>query len=189
MRRGWVRFYRGGESGRGRSHRRGNCRSGNGWGGSPWRSLSAAPLRHPRASLSGSPSRGFRHSSEPRWTGHFPPGGWEAHHIIHWADGGETRLDNLILLCRHHHRALHEEGFRVRLRSDGTPRFSDRTGWPLPDLAPPTPALSEDPIQTLCRRNRQRGVRPDAWTASSRWKRAGDIPWTVEGRVREVVEG
>lgn len=35
----------------------------------------------------------------------------DAHHIVHWADGGETRLDNLLLLCRHHHRLLHEGGF------------------------------------------------------------------------------
>jgi len=39
----------------------------------------------------------------------------DAHHITHWADGGETKLDNLILLCRRHHRALHEEGFRVEV--------------------------------------------------------------------------
>ena len=37
----------------------------------------------------------------------------DAHHVVHWADGGETRLSNLILACRFHHRALHEEGFRV----------------------------------------------------------------------------
>ncbi|MEX2526615.1 MAG: hypothetical protein WEA09_03160, partial [Gemmatimonadota bacterium] len=80
-------------------------------------------------------------------------------------------------------------GFRVKLRSDGTPRFSDRTGWPLPDAAPPSPVLSKDPIQALRRRNREHGARPDEWTASSRWKRPGDIPWSVEARVREVVEG
>ena len=39
----------------------------------------------------------------------------DAHHIKHWADGGETRLDNLVLLCRRHHRAVHEEGFRVEI--------------------------------------------------------------------------
>jgi hypothetical protein len=35
----------------------------------------------------------------------------DGHHIRHWADGGPTRLDNLVLLCRHHHRLLHEGGY------------------------------------------------------------------------------
>ena len=35
----------------------------------------------------------------------------DAHHVVHWADGGETKLANLASLCRFHHRALHEEGF------------------------------------------------------------------------------
>ena len=43
----------------------------------------------------------------------------DAHHIKHWADGGETRLDNLALLCRRHHRAVHEEGFRVEIVACG----------------------------------------------------------------------
>jgi HNH endonuclease/Domain of unknown function (DUF222) len=44
----------------------------------------------------------------------------DAHHITHWADGGATHLDNLVLLCRHHHRLLHEGGYYVV--RDG-PRF------------------------------------------------------------------
>ena len=45
----------------------------------------------------------------------------DAHHVEHWADGGETRLQNLVLACRFHHRALHEGGFRVVLGdTDGT---------------------------------------------------------------------
>jgi hypothetical protein len=35
------------------------------------------------------------------------------HHIIHWADGGRTDLDNLILLCHHHHTLTHEAGYRI----------------------------------------------------------------------------
>ena len=42
----------------------------------------------------------------------------DAHHIKHWADGGETSLDNLVTLCRHHHRGLHQGLFDVVLRSD-----------------------------------------------------------------------
>jgi hypothetical protein len=37
----------------------------------------------------------------------------DAHHIRHWADGGPTNLDNLVQLCRHHHRLLHEGGYAV----------------------------------------------------------------------------
>ena len=37
----------------------------------------------------------------------------QAHHIQHWAQGGPTTLSNLVLLCRRHHRAVHEEGFQV----------------------------------------------------------------------------
>lgn len=38
----------------------------------------------------------------------------DAHHLEHWADGGATTLNNLVLLCRRHHRAVHEGGFRVQ---------------------------------------------------------------------------
>jgi hypothetical protein len=40
----------------------------------------------------------------------------DAHHIEHWADGGETSLENLVQLCRHHHRLVHEGGFTVQRR-------------------------------------------------------------------------
>ncbi|MEA2506856.1 MAG: hypothetical protein QOH48_1474 [Actinomycetota bacterium] len=38
-----------------------------------------------------------------------------AHHIIHWAHGGATQLDNLVLLCSFHHKLVHEGGWRVGL--------------------------------------------------------------------------
>jgi hypothetical protein len=43
----------------------------------------------------------------------------DAHHIRHWCDGGETRLDNLILLCRRHHALLHQEGFEIVKGTEG----------------------------------------------------------------------
>jgi hypothetical protein len=43
------------------------------------------------------------------------PASWtDAHHLIHWLHGGATNLDNLVLLCRTHHRAAHEGGWRLR---------------------------------------------------------------------------
>lgn len=43
----------------------------------------------------------------------------DGHHIVHWAHGGETRLDNLVLLCRRHHRLVHELGCKVTRTADG----------------------------------------------------------------------
>ena len=41
-------------------------------------------------------------------------GRWlDAHHVVHWADGGETNLENLVLLCTHHHKLLHEGEFEI----------------------------------------------------------------------------
>jgi hypothetical protein len=42
-----------------------------------------------------------------------------AHHIIHWIDGGETELDNLILLCSFHHHVVHEGQWTIRLATTG----------------------------------------------------------------------
>jgi hypothetical protein len=44
-----------------------------------------------------------------------PPAWTDGHHIIHWSDGGPTELDNLVSLCRRHHRAVHEQGWRIRI--------------------------------------------------------------------------
>src|ERR1039457_3127157 len=47
-----------------------------------------------------------------------PPAWTDGHHIIHWADGGPTELENLVSLCRPHHRAVHEQGQRIHI-ADG----------------------------------------------------------------------
>jgi len=43
----------------------------------------------------------------------------DAHHVRHWCDGGETSLNNLITLCRYHHRLLHQEGYEIVKKNDG----------------------------------------------------------------------
>ena len=56
----------------------------------------------------------------------------DAHHIRHWAHGGETRLDNLVLLCRRHHTCVHEGGYTIRrhVTDQGLNfQFVDPTGW------------------------------------------------------------
>ena len=52
----------------------------------------------------------------------------EAHHIEHWAEGGETSLENLVHLCSFHHRELHEGGFRIERATGGELRFFNRYG-------------------------------------------------------------
>jgi hypothetical protein len=61
----------------------------------------------------------------------------QGHHIRHWANGGPTRLDNLTLLCRFHHRAVHEEGYRIEPLPDGDLRFRHPNGWLIPEVPPP----------------------------------------------------
>src|SRR5690606_3369543 len=69
----------------------------------------------------------------------------DAHHIVHWADGGATALTNLVLLCRHHHRAVHEEGFRIARDAAGDLRFHHPDGRVIP-AAPAAPTLQADLI-------------------------------------------
>jgi hypothetical protein len=55
-----------------------------------------------------------------RFPGCDRPADWtDAHHLKHWADGGETVMDNLVLLCRRHHRKVHEEGWQLGITADG----------------------------------------------------------------------
>jgi 5-methylcytosine-specific restriction protein A len=51
-----------------------------------------------------------------------PPSWCEVHHIHEWERGGETRLSNLVMLCKVHHRQIHSTGWIVRIR-DGLPEF------------------------------------------------------------------
>ena len=63
-----------------------------------------------------------RHCAFPACTR--PPVMTQAHHIVHWADGGSTSLDNLVLLCGEHHRTVHHTPWQVRLSAhDQRPEF------------------------------------------------------------------
>lgn len=64
------------------------------------------------------------------------PASWcIAHHIIHWADGGPTDLDNLVLLCTQHHTLVHHGGWDIRVRQDRLPEFIPPP-WVDPDRTP-----------------------------------------------------
>jgi hypothetical protein len=72
----------------------------------------------------------------------------QGHYIRHWAHGGPTTLSNLALLCRRHHRAVHEEGYQVDRESDGTLRFLRPDGLALPESPVPA-AVPADPVRAL----------------------------------------
>jgi 5-methylcytosine-specific restriction endonuclease McrA len=92
----------------------------------------------------------------------------QGHHIRHWAQGGPTTLSNLALLCRRHHRAVHEEGYRVERLPDGELQFRTPHGWVLPDVPPPT-RLDGDPAETIRARNNAAGLALHARTAMPGW--------------------
>jgi hypothetical protein len=60
----------------------------------------------------------------------------DAHHIEHWANGGETKPSNLVSLCRFHHRAVHEGGIRIEILDDGALRFVKQNGAAIDSVAP-----------------------------------------------------
>jgi hypothetical protein len=75
-----------------------------------------------------------------------------AHHVDHWIEGGDTSVDNLVLLCSYHHRLLHEGGYRIRrdyrgeryfVRADGRaiPRCGYREGDYTDDDAAENPSM------------------------------------------------
>ncbi len=84
----------------------------------------------------------------------------DAHHIVHWALGGPTDLDNLVLLCRRHHRLLHEGGFSVERLHDGELVFRNPRGERLAN-APP---LHRGSHRELRKRNRDAGLDVDSQT-------------------------
>jgi 5-methylcytosine-specific restriction endonuclease McrA len=92
----------------------------------------------------------------------------QGHHIRHWAQGGPTTLSNLALLCRRHHRAVHEEGYQIERSQDGALRFRRPDGHAIPDLPPPAP-VPADPVGALRERSEAQGLRLDARTTCPEW--------------------
>ncbi|NKV13088.1 DUF222 domain-containing protein [Rhodococcus hoagii] len=75
-----------------------------------------------------------------------PPAHCEGHHVKHWADGGPTDLDNLVLLCRYHHQLLHHSHWGVRIGADRHPWFTPpSTVDPFKKPVPPTTAPDHTP--------------------------------------------
>ncbi len=104
----------------------------------------------------------------------------QGHHVRHWANGGPTTLSNLVLLCRRHHRAVHEEGYQVERLEDGALQFRRPDGRPLPEVPPPSP-VPFDPVEQLRTWHRVQGLRLHARTACPRWLGERlDVGWAID---------
>ena len=105
----------------------------------------------------------------------------DGHHIEHWGNGGETSLDNLVLLCGHHHRLVHEGGYRIEAQSEYTLRFRTPEGV----LIEPNPALSTidgDGGQLIEEANHQLGLSIDPETCVPDWDgKPADYNWILAG--------
>ena len=93
----------------------------------------------------------------------------QAHHIRHWAHGGPTTLSNLVLLCRRHHRAVHEEGYEVQHLADGELEFRTPHGWVVPEVPCPARAPA-DPVTAVRTDNEQHGIVVGPRTATPTWQ-------------------
>ena len=104
----------------------------------------------------------------------------QGHHVQHWAQGGPTTLANLLLLCRRHHRAVHEEGYQVAREPDGSLRFRRPDGRPLPEVPPPA-AVPADPVEALRTCHDARGLQLNGRTACPLWLGEPlDVGWAID---------
>ena len=96
----------------------------------------------------------------------------DGHHIQHWADGGETSLDNLVMLCRHHHRLVHEGGFHCERTIDGEVVFKAPNEQRLHDYSPPR-AIDEDAFEWF-----ENEIRKDeVGTCAAQWYAGDTMDW------------
>jgi hypothetical protein len=98
----------------------------------------------------------------------------DGHHVKHWANGGETRLDNLVTLCRFHHRLVHEGQVIVHALDDGAFRFIRPDGASF-ESPPPSGDVS-----ALIADHHARAIVVTSRTAVTRWMgEALDLPEAV----------
>ena len=90
----------------------------------------------------------------------------DAHHIHHWADGGATSMDNLVLLCRTHHRLVHEAGYGVQFVAGEGAVFSMPDGKTIPQ----GPQIrSRGNVVAIKSNNRRNGLAITPATAVPHW--------------------
>jgi 5-methylcytosine-specific restriction endonuclease McrA len=103
----------------------------------------------------------------------------QGHHLQHWARGGPTTLSNLALLCRRHHRAVHEDAYQISRGPDGVLQFRRSDGRLLPDVPPPA-AVPADPVQTLRQQHEGQGLQFTARTGCPSWLGERlDVAWAI----------
>src|SRR5687768_7194588 len=88
----------------------------------------------------------------------------DGHHVKHWAEGGDTKLSNLVTLCRFHHRLVHEGQVVVQTLDDGAFRFTRPDGESFESPSPPTADWHE-----LVAMNEDADIRVTPKTAITRW--------------------
>jgi hypothetical protein len=93
----------------------------------------------------------------------------DAHHIRHWAHGGETRPSNLVTLCRFHHRQVHEGRVVVEVLDGGALRFRRPDGESF-DSVPPGHTRPPSDWRELLARHGRAGLAIDRDTAVTRWR-------------------
>jgi hypothetical protein len=99
----------------------------------------------------------------------------DGHHVEHWAHGGATKLSNLVLLCRRHHRLVHEGGAGVRVLDDGAIVFTDALGRRI-EAAPRTTGSARHLVDEHARQ----GPAIDPHTAAGLWRGERlDLDWAV----------
>ena len=102
----------------------------------------------------------------------------DAHHIEHWSQGGETRLDNLVQLCREHHRLVHEGGFSCERTPSGEIVFRDAREQPLPHWsALPRRNSAHEAVKYLHQRFDHLGI--DADTCVPNWYAGDTCDWAM----------
>jgi hypothetical protein len=92
----------------------------------------------------------------------------DAHHVQHWAHGGETKASNLVTLCRFHHRKVHEGGVVVQVLDDGAFRFIRPDGRAFDSMPP----CGDEPSDwtRLPLQHQDRDIRIGPTTAATRWR-------------------
>jgi Domain of unknown function (DUF222)/HNH endonuclease len=89
----------------------------------------------------------------------------DAHHIVHWVHDGKTEMVNLALLCGHHHRLVHEGGFKMQVEQDMTFTFFRPNG----EVVPRRPDLGKGDPHALVAEHHREKIAIDERTCTTLW--------------------